>query len=160
MSLTNISVRVWKVVIFEILTLIRPFSKLRKLVNWQLPDHNRHINYYTEAQRQIFSWTILRYHLFLYKAQNSCTNKQLRMNKYIYLFIYFDMSQIFTPIWKVLSLGFDDCKSCLLQFANCQLSFGKGSIQCTYTWLIWPTLLVLFSYHVAMLEMSWLIYLF
>ena len=40
---------------------------------------------------------VLRHHSFLYKAQNKYTNKQLRINKHLFIF-NFDMSQIFLVI--------------------------------------------------------------
>ena len=29
---------------------------------------------------------VMRHHSFLYKGQNNCTNKQLRMNKHLFMF--------------------------------------------------------------------------
>ena len=65
----------------------RPFSKLRKLANWQLADCNSHINCDHQFPKTDFSWGF-GHHSFLYKAQNNCANKQLRMKKHFFKIWY------------------------------------------------------------------------
>ena len=82
---------------------------------------------------------ILRPHSFLYKAQNNCTYKQLRINKH--LFFNFGMSQIFlviqssTPYEKfclwALMIAID------VSITICQFhSFGKKSIWTPFEWAL------------------------
>ena len=61
-----------------------PFSKLRKTGNWQFATDT--LIMIIEAQRQDFFMGVLRHHSFLYKAQNNCTDKYLRMNKHLFIF--------------------------------------------------------------------------
>ena len=72
----------------------KTFFQIKKIGNWQIPTDT--IIAMIEAQRQIFNGG-LRNLSFLLKAQNICTNKQLRIN-IIYLFFNFGMSQIFLVI--------------------------------------------------------------
>ena len=72
---------------------IGPFSKLRKLGNWQFADCNRHINCYHRGPEADF-YGVLKHHSFLYKAQNICTNKQLRVNKHSFIFQFWCATHI------------------------------------------------------------------
>ena len=59
----------------------RHFSENIKLVSWQLAECYRQNNCDYQGSNSEFPIEVWKYQSFLYRAQNICTNKQLR-NKY------------------------------------------------------------------------------
>ena len=82
---------------------------MKKMAKWQLADLIRHINCNYQVQKAEFVIGVLTDHLFLTKAQNNCTNKQLQ-HKYLFAsqFKYITDIHSGTIFSKIQSLGFDD----------------------------------------------------